>query len=87
MIGERTRHALAAAKARGIKLGNPEQAKINPAKAAARAQALRPHIERWAGRTSSSAIATDLNARSIAAPNGGQWFPMQVRRVRDRLGL
>jgi hypothetical protein len=35
-------------------------------------------------RTSSSAIATDLNARGIAAPVGGQWFPMQVRRVRDR---
>jgi len=89
MIGERTRHALAAAKARGIKLGNPEQAKINRAKAAAQAQALRPHIERCikAGRTSSNAIATDLNARGIAAPNGGQWFPMQVRRVRDRLGL
>jgi DNA invertase Pin-like site-specific DNA recombinase len=34
MIGERARHALAAAKARGIKLGNPEQAKINRAKAA-----------------------------------------------------
>ena len=40
-----------------------------------------------AGRTSSSAIAADLNARGIAAPNGGRWFPMQVRRVRDRLGL
>jgi hypothetical protein len=53
------------------------------------AQALRPHIECCikTGRTSSSAIATDLNARGIAAPNGGQWFPMQVRRVRDRLGL
>src|SRR5262244_984061 len=89
MIGERTRHELAAAKARGIKLGNPEQAKINRAKAAARAQALRPHIERCikAGRTSSNAIATDLNACGIAAPNVGQWFPMQVRRVRDRLGL
>ena len=62
MIGERTRQALAAAKARGIKLGNPEQAEINRAKAAARAQTLRPHIECCikAGRTSSSAIATDL---------------------------
>ena len=44
MIGERTRHGLAAAKARGVKLGNPEQAKINRAEGAARA--LRPHIER-----------------------------------------
>jgi DNA invertase Pin-like site-specific DNA recombinase len=89
LIGERTRHALAAAKARGVKLGNPEQAKINRANAAERARALRPHIDRCikAGRLSSSAIATDLNARGIAAPNGGQWFPMQVRRVRDRLGL
>jgi hypothetical protein len=88
MIGERTRHALAAAKARGVKLGNPEQAKINRVKAAARAQALRPHIERCikAGRASSSAIVTDLNARGIATPNGGQWFPMQVHRIRDRLG-
>jgi len=36
---------------------------------------------------SSSAIATAFNARCVAAPNGGQWFPTQVRRVRDRLGL
>ena len=73
MIGERTRHALAAAKARGIRLGNPEQAKINRAKAAAQAQVLRPHIERCikAGRISSSAIATDLNARGIAAAANG----------------
>ena len=72
MIGERTRHALAAAKALGIKLGNPEQAKINRAKAAERAQALRPHLVRCikAGRISGSAIATELNARGIAAPNG-----------------
>jgi DNA invertase Pin-like site-specific DNA recombinase len=89
MIGERTRHALAAAKARGIKLGNPKQAEINREKAVEQAQALGPRIESCieAGRTSSSAIATDLNAHGIAAPKGGQWFPMQVRRLRDRLGL
>jgi hypothetical protein len=57
MIGERTQHALAVAKGRGIKLGNTEQAKINRARAAERAQALRPHLERSikAGRISSSA--------------------------------
>ena len=50
---------------------------------------MRPHIERCieAGRTSSGAIAADLNARRVAASNGGQRFPMQVRRVRDRLDL
>jgi DNA invertase Pin-like site-specific DNA recombinase len=54
MIGERTRHALAADKALGIQLGNPEQARINRVEAAAQAQALRPHIERCieAGRSS-----------------------------------
>jgi DNA invertase Pin-like site-specific DNA recombinase len=77
MIGERTRQALAAAKGRGIELGNPKQAEINRAKAAAQAQALRPHIERCieAGRTSSTAVAADLNVRGIVAPNGGRWFP------------
>jgi hypothetical protein len=69
----RTRSApgRAAAKANGKPIGNttnPKQAKQNKADALARAQALRPHIERCirAGRTSSSAIATDLNARDTA---------------------
>ena len=39
MIGERTRHVLAAAKARGTKLGNPKQARINRSKAAEQARA------------------------------------------------
>jgi DNA invertase Pin-like site-specific DNA recombinase len=94
MIGERTRQALAAAKAGGINrkgeplvLGNTKQAKQNKTDAWPE--------QRRCVRTSSvvlrlaapraSAIATVLNARGVAAPNGGQWFPMQVRRVRDRL--
>jgi len=65
------------------------KARINRAKAAEQAQALRPHLERCieAGRALSSAIAADLNARGIAAPNGGPWFTMQVSRARRRLGL
>ena len=77
------------AKGCGIKLGNPKQAEVTRAKTAEQAEALCPHLERCieAGRTSSSAIAADLNARGIAAANGGKWFPMHARRVRDRLGL
>jgi hypothetical protein len=45
------------------------------------------HITPRRGLISSNAIAADLNARGVAAANGGQWFPMQVRRIRDRLDL
>jgi transposase len=34
-----------------------------------------------------NAIRAHLAEFGIVAPNGGQWFPMQVRRVRYRLGL
>ena len=80
MIGERARQALAAPI--GFKLGNPKQAEINRAKAAEQAQALRPHIERcMEAGARVAAIAADLNASGIAAPNGGRWLPMQVRPV------
>jgi DNA invertase Pin-like site-specific DNA recombinase len=88
MIGERTRHALAAAKARGVKLAIQSRARSigrrqpNGLKCCVRTSSAASRL-----RTSSNAIAADLNARGIAAPNGGQWFPMQVHRARRRLGL
>jgi DNA invertase Pin-like site-specific DNA recombinase len=73
MVGERTRQALAAAKVRGIKLGNPEQAEINRAKAAARAQALRP-----LGITPKAATIWDCMAAVVAAGASPMNFPRTV---------
>lgn len=89
MIGERTRQALAAAKARGIKRGNPEQAKINRSRAAERAQVLRPHLEGCikAGCTSRAVPSQRISTRAALRHQMANDFPMQVRRVRDRLGL
>jgi DNA invertase Pin-like site-specific DNA recombinase len=89
MIGERTRQALAAAKARGIKRGNPEQAKINRSRAAERAQVLRPHLEGCikAGCTSRAVPSQRISTRAALRHQMANGFPMQVRRVRDRLGL
>lgn len=68
MIGEYTNEALAAATARGVVLGNPEQAEINRARAAEQAQALRPHIHRSASRMAADRAVSSqaaLKARGI----------------------
>jgi DNA invertase Pin-like site-specific DNA recombinase len=95
MISQRTKAALAAAKARGVKLGNPNittevQAKgavaglaARQRKAAARAADLQPVIARIqaAGATSLRAIAAELDARGIPAPRGGRWSATAVMRL------
>ena len=97
MISERTRVALAAAKARGVKLGNPNGAEhLVPgcrdaaAKAAARrkqadlrARAVQPLLARLAaeGVVSASEKALKLNQGGVPAPRGGTWCPRQVRRT------
>ena len=99
MISARTRVALAAAKARGIRLGNPnlragspEQAHAANAVKAGRAQMraadVLPFIEqaRRAGATTLQQLTDALAARGVPTPSGrsARWYPVQVARVIGR---
>lgn len=98
MISARTKAALAAAKARGVRLGNPENLSNRAAgaaraaaertrRSAARAADLAPILAEVeaAGAASLRAVADGLNARGIPAARGGRWTPTQVRRAQLRL--
>jgi DNA invertase Pin-like site-specific DNA recombinase len=99
MISARTKAALAAAKARGRKLGNPQHlvhsratathaSAANAQKARKRAGDLLPVIEDAManGTTSLRGLADHLNDLLIPAPLGGLWFPGTVRRLLKMLG-
>lgn len=96
MISARTKAALAAAKARGIRLGNPglvagsaAQARIANAvktgRAQARAAEVLPFIEQahQAGALTLQQIANALAARGVPTPSGRspRWHPVQVARI------
>jgi DNA invertase Pin-like site-specific DNA recombinase len=94
-ISRRTKEALAAAKARGVKLGgnrgNLEDLRKGPAVSVAvrqkaateRAAKVQRHIEaaKAKGATSLRQIAAALNAQGITTPRGGSWSAAQVARV------
>jgi len=93
-ISERTKAALAAAKRRGVKLGNPrlrpgtEATALAASKAAseaakARAEELRDLIEdaRSKGCTSLRTLANHLNDLEIRTPRGGTWAAASVARL------
>jgi len=101
MISQRTKAALAAAKARGKKLGGHRGVKLSEtaqaagrasqtARSQARAGDLAPviHELRDAGVMSLGALARALNERGIPTARGavGTWTPMQVSRVLAKLG-
>lgn len=100
-ISRRTKEALAAAKRRGQKLGNPNGAsalrkagKGNVAgvaamklKADAHAFDLKPVLEGFAeeGITSLGAIAAALNDRGMQTPRGGVWYKTSVSNLISRI--
>jgi len=85
MISQRTKDGLAAAKARGIRLGNRELAAANKAAAIERAKALGPIFAEM-GDKPAREIARILNARNVLTPRGNAWHAATVNRVRARLG-
>jgi DNA invertase Pin-like site-specific DNA recombinase len=85
-IAQRTREALAAAKARGQKLGNSEIGRARKNEAHSNAEHLRPIIEPLRALTAKR-ISVILNERGITTPREGKWQATQVIRLLDRLGL
>ena len=85
LISERTKASLAAAKARGVKLGGANaQSELAAKEARERAEQLRPLFVELAGLSTRKA-AEELNRRGIATPEGRKWYAATVLRVRDRL--
>ena len=97
MISERTKAALQAAKARGIKLGNPTRrppkatpetrakgSAANAEQARAFAERLRPLLTELDG-LSLRTVARELERRGIATARGGKWTAGLVSAARKRL--
>ena len=100
-ISRRTKEALAAAKARGVRLGNPNGAKalrragqgnaasVHVIRQAADRHAanLRPVLDalKHQGITSLGAVADALNERGMLTPRGGRWHKSSVRNLVQRL--
>lgn len=101
LISKRTKEALQAVKARGVKLGgyrggNHDFAAQGRLSGAIRAKYANDRAADLAatiasaqadGAMSLRAIADHLNARGITTARGGQWQAVQVRRVLNRLEI
>jgi DNA invertase Pin-like site-specific DNA recombinase len=88
-IRQRTKAALKAAKARGVRLGRHGAEHLAPAHHSAaveRARQLAPILaELQAANLSSRQMAAQLNARQISTPRGAQWHAQTVIRALSRL--
>ena len=97
LISDRTRAALAAKKASGVRLGNPTN--IAEAGQAGRlvqacdaqqfADGILPVVRaiRQSGATTLRAISTALNQRGIRSARGGRWYPSAVANLLARAKL
>jgi DNA invertase Pin-like site-specific DNA recombinase len=94
MISQRTRAALAAAKSRGLQLGNRTNLEVAQARSRA-ARTVQAHQFasntlpiilqiRAAGVRTLSGIAVALNARGLRTVRGGEWQANQVKRIIER---
>jgi DNA invertase Pin-like site-specific DNA recombinase len=93
LISRRTKDALAAAKARGQRLGGPKlkearavAVKVIKAEADRHAGNILPIITeiRKSGATTLRQVADALNARGIATPRGGRWYAASVGNALKR---
>jgi len=89
LISERTKAALKAAKARGVRLGRHGAEVLAPQyreEARQRAMELEPVITELKGEGLSLAgVARELNERKVPTPRGGRWDHSSVRNVMKRL--
>ncbi|AMA59446.1 recombinase family protein [Bradyrhizobium sp. CCGE-LA001] len=83
-IAQRTREALAAAKARGQMLGNAAIGQSRKAEADLHAEQLRPIIAPLRALPAKR-ISVILNERGVTTPRGGKWQATQVIRMLNRL--
>jgi len=93
MISQRTKAALQAAKAKGVKLGSPNPLKgsrlgveAHKARADQFAENVLPIIRdiEVSGVTSCLGIAKALNARGVKTARGGDWYATTVKNVINR---
>src|SRR4051812_1982293 len=93
LIAARTKSALAAAKGRGVTLGNPKLKEARKAALKAVRESAKRHASNTlpiiravqkAGAKTLQEVAVALNARGIPTARGGQWHAMTVRNVLGR---
>jgi len=95
-IRKRTKDALAVAKAKGVKLGNPhENIRLKAGKKGNKSQNKEADLFAWeilplidgikaSGLSSLKDIADALNARGVTTQRGGTWHPSTVSNILKR---